>query len=80
MANKSERSLKTWTVSYQVCKLIYLPPYLPDYNPIEQAFLSIKSYLHPQETDLSMTAIVRACQNITPDKASGYFWASGYPV
>jgi transposase len=27
------------------CELIYLPPYSPDFNPIEQAFSKIKSYL-----------------------------------
>jgi transposase len=26
-------------------KLIYLPPYSPDFNPIEQAFHSIKAWL-----------------------------------
>jgi transposase len=25
--------------------LIYLPPYWPDFNPIEQAFCKLKSYL-----------------------------------
>jgi transposase len=25
--------------------LIYLPPYSPDFNPIEQAFSKLKSYL-----------------------------------
>ena len=27
------------------CKIIYLPPYSPDLNPIETAFSSIKSWL-----------------------------------
>ena len=27
------------------CELIYLPPYSPDFNPIEQAFSKLKSYL-----------------------------------
>lgn len=26
-------------------KLIYLPPYSPDFNPIEQAFHSVKAWL-----------------------------------
>ena len=30
-------------------KLIYLPPYSPDYNPIEQAFHSIKAWLRCHE-------------------------------
>jgi len=27
------------------CKLVYLPPYLPDLNPIEEAFAKIKALL-----------------------------------
>ncbi|KAF9229366.1 hypothetical protein BS17DRAFT_688982, partial [Gyrodon lividus] len=58
--------------------LIFLPPYSPDYNLIEQAFSAIKAYVWRYPDDFSMTTIVCACQNITPDKAEGYFWASGY--
>jgi transposase len=61
-----------------LCKLVFLPPYSPDYNPIEQAFSAIKAYLRRHFDDKSLTAIVRACQGITPDKAEGYFCASGY--
>ena len=32
-------------------KLIYLPPYSPDLNPIEQAFLSIKVWLQWHEAE-----------------------------
>ncbi|KAJ8585558.1 hypothetical protein M405DRAFT_694910, partial [Rhizopogon salebrosus TDB-379] len=59
--------------------LVFLPPYSPDYNPIKQAFSSIKAYLHRHFCDKTLTTIVRACQNITPDKAEpGYFRVSGY--
>lgn len=27
------------------CELLYLPPYSPDYNPIEEAFSKIKAIL-----------------------------------
>jgi transposase len=65
---------------FLVCKLIFLPPYSPDFNPIEQAFASIKAFLrrHWKETCLSL--IDRACHIITPEKAWGYFQASGYVV
>ncbi|KAF8836534.1 hypothetical protein BDN67DRAFT_910992, partial [Paxillus ammoniavirescens] len=56
--------------------LIYLPLYSPDYNPIEQAFSTIKVFLCPHSNDLLMS-IICACQSITPDKAEGYFRASG---
>ncbi|KAJ8594939.1 hypothetical protein M405DRAFT_728936, partial [Rhizopogon salebrosus TDB-379] len=46
--------------------LVFLPPYSPDYNPIEQTFSAIKAYLRRHFDDKSLTAIVRACQGITP--------------
>ncbi|KAF8833342.1 hypothetical protein BDN67DRAFT_917215, partial [Paxillus ammoniavirescens] len=58
--------------------LIYLPPYSPDYNPIEQAFSVIKAHLRCHLTDRTLMGIVRACQSITPVHAEGYFRASGY--
>jgi hypothetical protein len=32
-------------------KLEFLPAYSPDFNPIEQAFSSIKSYMHRHQHD-----------------------------
>jgi hypothetical protein len=32
-------------------KLIYLPPYSPDFNPIEQAFHSVKAWLRRHEAE-----------------------------
>jgi transposase len=62
------------------CKLIFLPPYSPDLNPIEQAFSAIKSYMKRFWQDFSFSIIDRACQNMTADKAWGFFHASGYVV
>jgi hypothetical protein len=91
MVRKFVHWLKTCTVScpiqdfllsssVSVYKLVYLPPYSPDYNPIEQAFSTIKAYLRCHSNDLSMMGIIHACQSITPEKAAGYFRASGYIV
>jgi len=63
-----------------VCKLIFLPPYSPDYNPIEQAFSSVKAFLRRNWQDKSLGVIDRACHNITAEKAAGYFRASGYII
>ncbi|KAF9225123.1 hypothetical protein BS17DRAFT_662689, partial [Gyrodon lividus] len=52
--------------------LIFLLPYSPDYNPIEQAFSSIKAFLHQHNQDKTLTSITCACQNITVEKAEGY--------
>jgi len=62
------------------CKLIFLPPYSPDLNPIEQAFAAIKAFLRRHWKDQSLSIIDRACHSITPDMAWGFFRASGYVV
>jgi hypothetical protein len=62
-----------------LCKLIFLPPYSPDLNPIEQAFFSIKSHLCQHWDDFSLSVINTAC-HITADMAWGIIWSSGYIV
>ena len=62
------------------CKLIFLPPYSPDLNPIEQAFSSIKSYLRCYWQDQTFSIMDRVCQNIDSKKAWAFFHASGYVV
>jgi transposase len=63
-----------------MCKLIFLPPYSPDLNPIEQAFFSIKSYLRRHWNDFSLSIIDTACHNITADMAWSFIRSSGYVV
>jgi transposase len=77
---QSEQQVLSMLTSFTVCKLIFLPPYSPDLNPIEQAFSSIKSYIRRNWHSGSLTVMDRACQNITPEKAAAYFQASGYIV
>ena len=62
------------------CKLLFLPPYSPDLNPIEQAFSSIKNHLKRYCNDYSFSVIDCACQNISSDNAWGFFRALGYVV
>ena len=62
------------------CKLVFLPPYSPDLNPIEQAFSAIKNYLRRFNNDYSFSIIDRACQNVSPESTRGFFRASGYIV
>ena len=62
-------------------QLWYLPPYSPDYNPIEEAFSKVKTFLRsaqPRTLDAHSTAIWAALRTITPQDAAGWFAHSGY--
>lgn len=62
-------------------KLKFLPPYSPDFNPIEMAFSKIKTHLRKIAArtlpDL-WDAIRNAINAVTPDDCRGYFTAAGY--
>jgi hypothetical protein len=64
-------------------KLLYLPPYSPDFNPIEQSFSFVKSWLRRQEA-MAITPEVRqwlmhqAIMAITPEHAVGWAANCGY--
>jgi transposase len=65
------------------CKIIYLPPYSPDLNPIETAFSLIKSWLKRykhfvRECSDPYFALTIACAQITPHIARSYFQKSLY--
>lgn len=63
------------------CWFLYLPPYSPDLNPIEQAFSKLKAYLRkigPRNfTDL-FEALGDIWQIFTPDECWNHFQAAGY--
>ena len=52
--------------------LIFLPPYSPDYNPIEETFSKVKTYIRAQEQELELGGmdlkdiILLAFAQITP--------------
>jgi DDE superfamily endonuclease len=63
--------------------LMYLPPYLPDYNPIEQSFSSLKGWLQRNyipdiNKDVPLTFLHLACDSITAKKAQGWYQGAGY--
>jgi transposase len=63
------------------CELIYLPPYSPDFNPIEQAFSKLKSYLREacaRSRKTLMEVIGEALHTISASDAEGYFQHCGY--
>jgi transposase len=78
-AHKGERVLEL--IEAKGCELIYLPPYSPDFNPIEQAFSKLKSYLRAacaRSRDALMEVIGEALRTITVSDAEGYFEHCGY--
>jgi transposase len=62
-------------------KLLYLPPYSPDFNPIENAFAKLKALLRKEAARTIAAlwaAIGRLIPLITPAEAANMFIAAGY--
>lgn len=62
-------------------RLEFLPPYSPDFNPIEQAFAQIKTFLRKEAArtvPALWTAIAQALDAVIPDFAANYFTNAGY--
>jgi transposase len=62
-------------------KLLYLPPYSPDFNPIEMAFAKFKGLLRSAEARTVpelWQAIENAISAFPPDECQNYFAAAGY--
>jgi transposase len=63
------------------CELMYLPPYSPDLNPIEEAFSKIKGLLRKAEArsrEALVEAMGRAISAVTPQDVRGFFEHRGY--
>ena len=61
--------------------LLYLPPYSPDFNPIENAFAKLKALLRKaaeRTVDGLWTAIGRLIDVFTPTECANYFQAAVY--
>jgi transposase len=61
--------------------LLYLPPYSPDFNPIEHAFAKLKAMLRKaaaRTIDALWATIGRISDAFTPDECANYFAAAGY--
>ncbi len=62
-------------------KLAYLPPYSPDFNPIEQFFARLKALLRKaaaRTIDKLWRSIGHIIDTITPNECTNYFANSGY--
>jgi len=59
----------------------FLPPYSPDFNPIEQAFAKLKAFLRaarPRTFDQVLALVAAAIDRFSPDECRNYIRHSGY--
>jgi transposase len=62
-------------------RLLYLPPYSPDFDPIENAFAKLKALLRKaaERTVEGLWTRIREClPAFTPNECKNYFAAAGY--
>lgn len=61
--------------------LLYLPPYSPDFNPIEQLFAKLKALLRKaaeRSVDALWGRIASLLKAFTPEECANYFRNAGY--
>jgi transposase len=61
--------------------LLYLPPYSPDFNPIENAFAKLNASLHKaaeRSVEGLWNTIGSITDTFTPTECTNYFAAAGY--
>jgi transposase len=65
------------------CRVCFLPPYSPDFAPIELAFSKLKTFLRRAQARTRAAldeAITAGLGMITADDARGWFAHCGYPI
>jgi transposase len=63
------------------CELLYLPPYSPDFSPIEEAFSKVKGLLRKAQArsrEALVEAMGKALDAVTTRDARGFFEHCGY--
>jgi transposase len=78
-AHKGERVKEL--IEEQGCELIYLPPYSPDFSPIEEAFSKIKGLVRKAEArsrEALVDAIGKGISMVTAEDARGFLEHCGY--
>ena len=63
--------------------LVYLPPYSPDFNPIEQAWSKVKQLLRSAKArtlEALEPTLAHALASVTPQNASAWFSHCGYSL
>ena len=64
-------------------RLLYLPPYSPDFNPIEMAFSKLKALLRKvaaRTVDDLWDTIAQSLDVFTPVERQNFFAAAGYDL
>lgn len=64
-------------------RLLYLPPYSPDFNPIEMAFSKLKAMLRrasARTIDELWDVIAECIEKFPPKQCQNYFAAAGYDL
>jgi transposase len=78
-AHKGERVREL--IEDRGCSLLFLPPYSPDFSPIEEAFSKVKVLLKKTAAstrEALVEAIGRALGEVTAREAAGWFAHCGY--
>jgi len=78
-AHKNQRV--TQAIEGAGCTLVYLPPYSPDFNPIENMWSKVKARLRKLAARTFSTlidAVKEALLAVTPEDCEGYFDHCGY--
>jgi transposase len=78
-AHKGERVREL--IEQRGCELLYLPPYSPDFNPIELAFSKVKGLMRRAEArtrQALIEAMGRALEAVTARDIQGVFGHCGY--
>jgi transposase len=63
------------------CTVRFLPPYSPDFNPIEKAYSKLKAILRKlaERTVAGLTAVLEGCADLfKPPQCENFFAACGY--
>jgi transposase len=80
-AHKGERVREL--IQERGCELVYLPPYSPELNPIEEAFSKVKGLLRragARTREALIEAMGGALDAVTAEDARGFFEHCGYPI
>ena len=78
-AHKSEKAAQC--LKQKGAWFLFLPPYSPDLNPIEQVFSQIKAHLRKAEArtvEALWRTIGNICDLVAPEACRNYFTAAGY--